>query len=443
MPRNVAATAAAPELIDCYMSAIMPRNVHEVEALLTKCRARGVLPSISAWQQGKELPKFHRWHITQQERLYEHLRAAWPDDRPRVMVDLGCHASHGSFQNISDALLWLHHFNASGSLVVAVDIVEDFVLDMQYRFDKVWPYTELHGVEKRALHRQIRPVVGNHQGTPMWPWSCVRHWGRVERIKNSTDHYCRITRQRLGLSSSTLPIPATSYPTWWRQTLEKWPVNSSTKLPTATVRAGRIDDMIWREAPIHGRHIDVLKVDVDLSWRKLGIENLISKRAFSVMVIEIDDTSSFHYNNGLMLAMARHGMSSNISVADQLIWLCHRAGYASFLKVPCCARTRDGLEWASPRRIDQKYSTWYMPLASPDHPYAPTGISMKTMGFVQDLLIVDASDKLVLESLQTHGRASCHNEWCCSKKHSRRSCDAVEASLTLNGERGRRILERR
>ena len=54
---------------------------------------------------------------------------------------------------------------------------------------------------------------------------------------------------------------------------------------------------------------------------------------------------------------------------------------------------------------------------------------MKTMGFVQDLLIVDASDKLVLESLQTHGRASCHNEWCCSKKHSRRSCDAVEASL--------------
>ena len=80
--------------------------------------------------------------------------------------------------------------------------------------------------------------------------------------------------------------------------------------------------MIWREAPIHGRHIDVLKVDVDLSWRKLGIENLISKRAFSVMVIEIDDTSSFHYNNGLMLAMARHGMSSNISVADQLICCC-------------------------------------------------------------------------------------------------------------------------
>ena len=105
MPRNVAATAAAPELIDCYMSAIMPRNVHEVEALLTKCRARGVLPSISAWQQGEELPKFHRWHITQQERLYEHLRAAWPDDRPRVMVDLGCHASHGSFQNYGKGCL--------------------------------------------------------------------------------------------------------------------------------------------------------------------------------------------------------------------------------------------------------------------------------------------------------------------------------------------------
>ena len=37
-------------------------------------------------------PFVEQWHLTTQNILYRHLRQLWPDDRPRVMVDLGCHA---------------------------------------------------------------------------------------------------------------------------------------------------------------------------------------------------------------------------------------------------------------------------------------------------------------------------------------------------------------
>ena len=75
-----------------------------------------------------------KWHITTQDQLFAHLRVAWPDpSAPRVMVDLGCHAGHGVAKNMSDALLWLHHFNASGSAVLGVDAHEEFALDLQHR----------------------------------------------------------------------------------------------------------------------------------------------------------------------------------------------------------------------------------------------------------------------------------------------------------------------
>ena len=67
---------------------------------------------------------FSHWHLTTQQRLFEHLRTLWAEKRPRVMVDLGCHAGHGSWYNTSDALLWLDAFGADGGKVLGVDAFE-------------------------------------------------------------------------------------------------------------------------------------------------------------------------------------------------------------------------------------------------------------------------------------------------------------------------------
>ena len=117
--------------------------------------------------------------------------------------------------------------------------------------------------------------------------------------------------------------------------------------------------------------------------------------------------------------MNRAGMGANVSEADVFIWLCRQHGYSAFLKVPCCARPHDELEATSPHRFDHKYSTWYLPLASPHTPYAPTGIDAMRMGFIQDLLIVDASETRAIATLQDLGRRGCFRDWCCSKRHSK------------------------
>lgn len=74
-----------------------------------------------------------RWHLTTQERLFGQLRSFWPDDAPRVMVDLGCHAGHGPDYNTSDALIFLDFWNAAGTTVMGVDAFEDFAQDLQHR----------------------------------------------------------------------------------------------------------------------------------------------------------------------------------------------------------------------------------------------------------------------------------------------------------------------
>ena len=96
-----------------------------------------------------------RWHVTTQELLIQHLRAVWPQNQSRVMVDLGSHAGHGVGRNISDALLWLDHFHDPGSLAMGVDAFEDYSLDMQHRFDDVEPYRSMDGVRKISLHAAL------------------------------------------------------------------------------------------------------------------------------------------------------------------------------------------------------------------------------------------------------------------------------------------------
>ena len=39
-----------------------------------------------------EQPFVEQWHLVTQNILFRHLRELWADDRPRVMVDIGCHA---------------------------------------------------------------------------------------------------------------------------------------------------------------------------------------------------------------------------------------------------------------------------------------------------------------------------------------------------------------
>ena len=90
-----------------------------------------IVPHLRRARRERALPSFNRWHATTQNRLFAHLRAIWPlDGRPKYMVDLGCHAGHGAYRNVSDALIWLHYFNESGA-VMGVDAFEDYALDLQ------------------------------------------------------------------------------------------------------------------------------------------------------------------------------------------------------------------------------------------------------------------------------------------------------------------------
>ena len=101
------------------------------------------------------LPTLTRWHVTTQDRLLQHLSGLWGLRSPRVMIDLGSHASHGPFVNMSDALLFLDVYgNVDGSAVVAVDAFEDFSLDLQHRFDAIAPYSSMR-ITKKSLTLSI------------------------------------------------------------------------------------------------------------------------------------------------------------------------------------------------------------------------------------------------------------------------------------------------
>ena len=300
-----------------------------------------------------------RWHVTTQELLIRHLRALWADDRPRVMVDLGAHAGHGLGRNISDALLWLDHFHAPGSIVLGVDAFEDYALDLEHRFHDVPPYSAMRGVEKRSVHAAL--------GTPNARWhtpcpqasttagmsgggggggsdsasmcidlgmmaaytfaSCTRtdwfdDYERMDRHADAADHVCRITRQRAGVSSSRLALPPSAFR-----------YNVSTRIEPGKGRASfapylvpliRADELIRRHVPA-SRRIDFLKVDYDTPWSgdkgaaAAGLGALVSARAFAVMSLEID-----------------HRYDSPPSrVIEEIVSLAQAHEYAVMLKVPC------------------------------------------------------------------------------------------------------------
>ena len=272
----------------------------QLKALATDYERNGYGPLCN--QGGKPTSKppptrgLGRWHVTTQELLIRHLQWLWPDPSiPRTMVDLGSQAGHGMYRNVSDSLLWLDSFHAPGSLVVGVDAFLDFALDLQHRFDSVEPYASMVQVQKIAVHAAIGKPWACELGSAT-NGSCQLRWNldlaaafthqycsrtnwqdifaMLERW-NFTDHSCRITRQRAGLSASKLPLPPSPYAfNTHTDGLRGGELPSGAqryRVPTVTL------EQLWRspeQSPLRGRHIDFLKIDVDSGWVRSQLEVL-------------------------------------------------------------------------------------------------------------------------------------------------------------------------
>jgi hypothetical protein len=406
----------SPTVVDCFMNASLAGQGSF--AAIEACSRVAPWPGSKKWITKHELPELHSWHVTTQERLFDHLRQVWPDDRPRVMVDLGCHAGHGRYKNISDTLLWLQRFNSSGSLVLGVDLSEDYALDLQHRFDEVPPFSTLRGVTKRTLHTAVSYLDGktiNFKREIMMGVTCCGGewcavWDKLDAKRNGTysDHYCRITRQRLHASPSTLPLPPSKYPAFWQGISQGKLARQGVRYEVHTQRA----DTLWRRE-LNSRHIDFLKIDIDLSWAATGLEGIIEKRAFSVMIIEIDEESSRWRSRWSRKAMVRAGMG-NVSQVDQLLWLGWRHGYRGFLKVPCCAKPEIQIDATL---VNPRDAASYFPLTDPAALFQPSGIDLHvSLGSrIQDLMLIDASETHAIATLQKLGDEGCHTKCCCCK----------------------------
>lgn len=263
---------ASPKLsasvTDCYMEASL--GSYSSKEHSSKHYPWLVLsPLIGA--TSRALPTFRRWHLETQEKLIRQLSKLWGNKSPRTMVDLGCHAGHGPFKNMSDILIWLRYFNSSGSLVLGVDIFEDFALDVQHRLDRLLPYAQMEGLQRITLHRRISKDDGlkiNQKHIAMQWVDCCSGKGcgwEGREAAGHHDHMCRITRQRLGLRpvTSALPLPNGSYPHESLRAMmddlskpaHSW---SPVKYEVLTMRA----DTMWSNL-LKRRRIDFLKIDID------------------------------------------------------------------------------------------------------------------------------------------------------------------------------------
>lgn len=387
-------------LADCVVNASISNDLVSVEHLG---------PLLPAWKallksrRAVRVPVFKRWHVETQEQLHGHLRRIWSDDVPRVMVDVGCHAGHGRFFNLSDALLWLHHFAHDGGLVVGIDAFEDFALDHQHRFEDVEPYRSMRGIKKLTLTRAIHATDGQRldlfnlarqQYMCCGLHSCHLGLDAIDRAGHH-DHMCRIPRQRLRnnrphrAGGSALPLPPSSFP----QGLMAAVKGLSRPIPYPIVTA-RLDT-IWREAAA-GRHIDFLKIDVDKPWHEMGLEGLLSARAFSVMLIEVDG-----YWGGVK-------QDFGVTPVDELLWLADRSGYEPYIKVPCVAKSHVvSPAWDT---LSRGVGARYKRMLRRRRPgFVPTLYSAEGRGAkvsIQDLLLVDRS-RPELKQLEALGDADC------------------------------------
>jgi hypothetical protein len=301
------------------------------------------------------LPIFSRRRVTSQDRLIARLAAAWGTTKPRVMVDIGCHASLGRHKNVSDALLWLDRFHAPGGLVLGVDAVEDRAQDLQDRFDYVEPYKSMTAVEK---HTMTVAISG--------------------RSNNTFDvaAYIRLTRLPFGieLSDGRLTpsvVAANLTRRVWRRVV-KDTADATTSLKKTSVPTIRLDTM-WRHR-LGSRRIDFLKIDIDADWRQLGLLDLLRKRGVAVAVITVYPV------------WRNPPEELRVSAFDQFVWWSRTLGYDAYLKVPCAARSSEvgSIEggWYS-------RAAWLAPLFNAStHEYLPSRFTARKY-HVQDVLLVD------------------------------------------------------
>jgi len=382
--------------VDCVINASIHQDLQSVEEL------GSLLPawwSLLKSSQAVRVRAFSRWHVETQEQLFRHLRRLWRDDAPRVMIDLGCHAGHGRFYNLSDALLWLDHFSHTGSLVIGVDAFEDFALDLQHRFDEVEPYRSMRGVRKLAITRAIHATDGQSldlRKLAQQAYGCCRTMACFQGMaaleaRGLQDHVCRIPRQRLfpHASPSHLALPPSSHAAPLLAAARSAQL-SPVAYPVMTTRT----DTLWRQLAA-GRRIDFMKVDVDKGWGDMGMERLFAARGFGVMAIEVDG-----YWGGVI-------QDFGVTQVDQLAWLADRHGYEPYIKVPCLAQPHvvspawDELSarvTARYQRLLRKKRTGFVPTL-----YSAKG---RTEHNIQDLLIVDRHDPS-LQGLAAMGEADC------------------------------------
>ena len=197
-------------------------------------------------------------------------------------------------------------FQPYGRVGVAVDVFDDFVQDVQRRFDAVWPYSTLTGVRKQALTLALASDDAN--GEPMdltgvasgHVSACAADWiAGFETSHGFPDHLCRITRveklhiARMTLSQRPPAAVAAASGSFAQQVLSMGATTGQAQQPTRAlprylVRRERVD-ALW-ERRLGSRRIDFLKIDVDTSWLNLGLTGLFERRGFTVMVIEMDDS---------------------------------------------------------------------------------------------------------------------------------------------------------
>jgi len=363
------------------------------------------------------VPQLTRWHVASQDRVFHHLSTIWGNKAPRTMIDLGCHASHGVHANVSDALLWLDRFNASGGAVLAVDLFEDFALDVQRRMDLVPPYGTIRNMRKRALTVAISAETSGLQNfahvARSHATSCASPSKAVLEARGS-DHMCGMTRMRLGLlpTAPWLDAYPSSYP---KEVLRRLAGLNTTShapshapLPTRSLHypVRRMSlDQLWEEE-LHGGQIDFLKVDIDSPWTALGFERMLRARAFRVMTIEVDGSW------GDILP------DWQVSRLDQLAWTGRAHGYDTYLKVACIAKPRAGsLEagrWfksRTPRKTgrwvpgNDVWAAYLWPLANRSA-FTPSRYHARRQHGIQDAMLIDAMDT-TLSTLPTLLQGDC------------------------------------
>lgn len=241
---------------------------------------------------------------------------------------------------------------------------------------------------------------------------------------NVSDHVCRITRQRAGVSASTLPLPASpSRYSFFTHVAKPTPPAKRQPTPRATPNSSmtseaaqsahppregtppaalppppsppplgqylvplvRTDKLLASE--LGSRHIDVLKVDVESEWNLMRDEMapLFARRAFTVLIFEVD--SVWH----------RPAWRS----IEAISCFAHQHGYTTLLKVPCAGRGVAAASEARQRGWDSPNShrAAYMTVSGKYHAlmseqWGLNGSAPCSQGGqhcnVQDILVVDS-----------------------------------------------------